>query len=158
VRALWPANLANHLPKLADHADEMDAGLVACLRAGEGVTMTGYQQLRARKYAYVAALHAWFADWDFLLTPAVSVAAFPAERLQPADWPEHPWDWVSWAEFSYPFNFAGNPAASIPCGMTPDGLPIGLQIVGRRFDDMGVLQAAAAFEAIAPWADRRPDL
>jgi aspartyl-tRNA(Asn)/glutamyl-tRNA(Gln) amidotransferase subunit A len=158
VRGLWPANLAQHLPKLADHADEMDAGLVACLRAGEGVTMTGYQQLRARKYAYVAALHAWFADWDFLLTPAVSVAAFPAERLQPADWPEHPWDWVSWAEFSYPFNFAGNPAASIPCGVTPEGLPIGLQIVGRRFDDLGVLQAAAAFEAIAPWADRRPEL
>jgi aspartyl-tRNA(Asn)/glutamyl-tRNA(Gln) amidotransferase subunit A len=51
-----------------------------------------------------------------------------------------------------------NPAASVPCGFTADGLPVGLQVVGRRFDDLGVLQAAAAFEAVQPWADRRPAL
>jgi aspartyl-tRNA(Asn)/glutamyl-tRNA(Gln) amidotransferase subunit A len=158
IRAMWPAHLTSHLEKLDAHGGEMDPGLVACVRAGAATTMAEYQQLRARKYAYVAALQAWLADWDFLLTPAVSVAAFPAERLMPADWPAHDWDWVGWAEFSYPFNFSGNPAASVPCGFTADGLPIGLQIVGRRFDDLGVLQAAAAFEAIAPWADRRPAL
>ncbi|GAN78399.1 amidase [Acidisphaera rubrifaciens] len=158
IRRLWPGNLAYHLPKLATQADAMDPGFVACLRAGSDVTMTEYQQLRARKYAYIAALHTWFEDWDLLLTPAVSVAAFPAERLQPAHWPQHDWDWVGWAEFSYPFNFAGNPAASVPCGFTADGLPVGLQIVGRRFDDLGVLQAAAAYERAAPWADHRPAL
>jgi aspartyl-tRNA(Asn)/glutamyl-tRNA(Gln) amidotransferase subunit A len=78
--------------------------------------------------------------------------------LQPAHWPQHDWDWLSWAEFSYPFNFTWNPAASVPCGFTADGLPVGLQIVGRRFDDLGVLQASAAFEAAAPWADKRPPL
>jgi aspartyl-tRNA(Asn)/glutamyl-tRNA(Gln) amidotransferase subunit A len=65
---------------------------------------------------------------------------------------------MSWAEFSYPFNFTWNPAASVPCGFTEAGLPVGLQIVGRRFDDLGVLQASAAFEAVAPWADKRPPL
>jgi aspartyl-tRNA(Asn)/glutamyl-tRNA(Gln) amidotransferase subunit A len=63
-----------------------------------------------------------------------------------------------WAEFSYPFNLSGNPAVSVPCGFTTAKLPVGLQIVGRRFDDLGVLQAAAAFEAAAPWADQRPPL
>jgi len=63
-----------------------------------------------------------------------------------------------WAEFSYPFNWSGSPAASIPCGFTPKGLPVGLQIVGRRFDDLGVLQASAAFEQARPWAQHRPPL
>ena len=74
----------------------------------------------------------------------------------PTHWPQHDWDWVSWAEFSYPFNMSWNPAASVPCGFTADGLPVGLQIVGRRFDDLGVLQASAAFEQVQPWADKRP--
>jgi aspartyl-tRNA(Asn)/glutamyl-tRNA(Gln) amidotransferase subunit A len=63
-----------------------------------------------------------------------------------------------WAEFSYPFNWSGSPAASVPCGFTPEGLPVGLQIVGKRFDDLGVLQASAAFEAARPWAQLRPPL
>jgi aspartyl-tRNA(Asn)/glutamyl-tRNA(Gln) amidotransferase subunit A len=136
----------------------MDPGLVACIRSGEGVTMAGYQDLRERKFAYIAEIQAFFEEWDFLITPTVSVAAFPAERLMPEHWPEHPWDWLSWAEFSYPFNMSWNPAATVPCGFTAAGLPVGLQIVGRRFDDLGVLQASAAFEAALPWAERRPQL
>jgi aspartyl-tRNA(Asn)/glutamyl-tRNA(Gln) amidotransferase subunit A len=62
----------------------------------------------------------------------------------------------AWVPFTYPFNMTGQPAASVPAGFTRDGLPIGLQIVGRRFDDAGVLRAAAAFERARPWADRRP--
>jgi Asp-tRNA(Asn)/Glu-tRNA(Gln) amidotransferase A subunit family amidase len=60
--------------------------------------------------------------------------------------------------FTYPFNLTGHPAATVPCGFTKDGLPIGLQIVGRRLGDATVLRAAAAYEAAAPWADRRPPL
>ena len=130
----------------------MDPGFVACIEAGLHITMADYQKTRLVKYAYCAEIHHFFEDWDFLLTPAVSVAAFPAELLQPDHWPQHPWDWLSWAEFSYPFNLSQNPAASIPCGFTKDGLPVGLQIVGRRFDDLGVLQMSAAFEAARPWA------
>ena len=65
---------------------------------------------------------------------------------------------MSWAEFSYPFNLSQVPAASIPCGFTAAGLPVGLQIVGRRFDDLGVLQMSAAFEAARPWASARPPI
>ena len=156
IRFFWAAHLTRLQPYLAKWEKEMDSGLVACIKAGEAYKVSEYQAMRERKMAYVAGIHRWFQDWDFLLTPSVSVAAFPAERLMPAHWPQHDWDWVSWAEFSYPFNMSWNPAASVPCGFTADGLPVGLQIVGRRFDDLGVLRAAAAFEAVQPWADKRP--
>jgi aspartyl-tRNA(Asn)/glutamyl-tRNA(Gln) amidotransferase subunit A len=158
IRFFWAAHLTRLAKYLPEWESRMDPGLVACIREGEQHTLPAYQAMRERKYAYIAAIHRFFEDWDFLLTPAVSVAAFPAERLQPEHWPAHPWNWLSWAEFSYPFNMAWNPACSIPCGFTADGLPVGLQIVGRRFDDLGVLQAAAAFELALPWADRRPAL
>jgi aspartyl-tRNA(Asn)/glutamyl-tRNA(Gln) amidotransferase subunit A len=158
VRFFWPAHVARLAPKLKQWANQMDPGLVACIEAGAKMSVVDYLLWRERKMAYVSAINHWFEDWDFLLTPAVSVAAFPAELLMPADWPSHEWDWLSWAEFSYPFNMSWNPAASVPCGFTADGLPVGLQVVGRRFDDLGVLQAAAAFEAVQPWADKRPAL
>jgi aspartyl-tRNA(Asn)/glutamyl-tRNA(Gln) amidotransferase subunit A len=84
------------------------------------------------------------------------VAAFEVGRLNPAHFPQHDWDWFPWAGFSYPFNFTGQPAATVPAGFTPAGMPVGLQIVGRRFADLTVLQAAAAFEAARPWAGKRP--
>ena len=82
--------------------------------------------------------------------------AFQVGRLNPESWPQHVWDWFPWASFSYPFNFTGQPATTVPAGFTRGGLPVGLQIVGRRFADLTVLQAARAFETAQPWADRRP--
>jgi aspartyl-tRNA(Asn)/glutamyl-tRNA(Gln) amidotransferase subunit A len=158
IRFFWAAHMSRFQPYLAKWEAEMDPGLVACIKDAEEVTVARYQGMRERKMAYVAAIQRWFEDWDFLLTPSVSVAAFPAEKLMPDHWPSHPWDWVQWAEFSYPFNMSWNPAASVPCGFTAAGLPVGLQIVGRRFDDLGVLQASAAFEQAQPWADKRPPL
>ncbi len=158
ARLFWSAHQARMLQSLPEWEDRMDPGLVACIRDGARTSMEQYMLARARKLAYVTAIHAFFEQWDFLLTPAASVAAFPAERLLPEHWPDHPWDWMSWAEFSYPFNMSWNPAASVPCGFTADGLPVGLQVVGRRFDDLGVLQLSAAFEQALPWADRRPPL
>ena len=136
----------------------MDQGLVACIKSGGTVSMAQYQALRGAKYMYIAEIMTWFEEFDFLITPTVSVAAFPAARLIPEHWPQHPWDWLQWAEFSYPFNMSGNPAATVPCGFTAAGLPVGMQIVGKRFDDLGVFQASRAFEKALPWADKRPPL
>ena len=153
---------AVHESPLAVHLEEweaqMDPGLVACIRAGCGHPAETYLAMRSRKLAYIEQMHRFMADWDLLLTPSVSVAAFPPDRLQPEHWPQHPWDWLSWAEFCYPFNLAGLPAASVPCGFTAHGLPVGLQIVGRRAADHLVHRAAATFERARPWADRRPTL
>lgn len=158
VRYFWPATFSARLALLPEFGSRLDPGFVAMLRHAEGFTVPQFMEMRTRRFAYVQAIHEFMEGYDFLLSPSVSVAAFPADRLQPAHWPQHAWDWLMWAEFSYPFNWSGSPAASVPCGYTPAGLPVGLQIVGRRFDDVGVLQASAAFEAVRPWAHRRPPL
>jgi aspartyl-tRNA(Asn)/glutamyl-tRNA(Gln) amidotransferase subunit A len=63
-----------------------------------------------------------------------------------------------WLSFTFPFNMTGQPAATVPAGWTDDGLPVGLQIVGRHLDDPMVLRASAAFEQAQPWKDRWPAL
>ena len=158
IRFFWAAHELGYQKFLPEWRDKMDPGLVACIESAANHSAADYVAMRARKLAYVEAIHRFFEDYDLLLTPAVSVAAFPADRLMPEDWPDHPWDWVQWAEFSYPFNMSHNPAASIPCGFTEKGLPVGLQIVGPRMRDLAVLQASAAFEAASPWADRVPEI
>src|SRR5882672_1216369 len=158
ARFFWPAHFSRYADRVAEFRDRMDPGFVACIEAGLHITLSDYLKMKIAKLAYCTEIHHFFEDWDFLLTPSVSVAAFPATQLQPDHWPQHPWDWMSWAEFSYPFNLSQNPAASIPCGFTAAGLPVGLQIVGRRCDDLGVLQMSAAFEAARPWASARPPI
>ncbi len=158
IRFFWSVHELAYAKFLPEWEAKMDPGLVACIRDAEDKSASDYLTMRDGKLHYIEQVGRFFEAWDLLLTPAVSVAAFPADRLQPAHWPEHPWDWVMWAEFSYPFNFSGNPAASVPCGFTPEGLPVGLQVVGRRFADLTVLQAARAYEAARPWADKRPEL
>lgn len=158
IRFFWPATFAGRIECLPAFESRMDPGFVAMIREAAEIPLARFMQMRLRRFDYIQRIHDFMEGWDFLLTPAVSVAAFPADRLQPAHWPQHPWDWLMWAEFSYPFNWSGSPAASLPCGFTPAGLPVGLQIVGRRFDDLGVLRACAAFEAARPWAPLRPPL
>ncbi len=157
-RFFWAAHELELNGFLDDYRERMDPGLVACIESAQTATALDYLSMREKKHAYIAQIHQFFEQWDLLLTPAVSVAAFPAGRLMPEHWPCHPWDWLSWAEFSYPFNLSMNPAACVPAGFTADGLPCGLQIVGRRFEDATVLRAAAAFEQARPWAQHRPSL
>lgn len=157
-RFFWSAGvsgLARYLPKWEA---EMDPGLVACIRQSKDIPVSRFLEMRRRKMDYVADIHRWFQDWDLLLTPCASVAAFPVEKLTPGRQMADPWEEFSWVEFTHQFNMSWNPAASVPCGFTPNGLPVGLQIVGKRFDDLGVLQASAAFEQLQPWADKRPQL
>jgi len=158
ARFFWPATFSSRIESLAEFESGMDPGFVAMIKYASTFTAPQFMRMRARRFAYIQQIHEFMEGYDFLLTPAVSVAAFPADKLQPAHWPQHEWDWLMWAEFSYPFNWSGSPAASVPCGFTPAGLPVGLQIVGRRFDDLGVLQASAAFEEARPWAQKRPPL
>lgn len=136
----------------------MDPGLVACTRAGLSGTAGEYVRMRLRRFEYADKVQAFFQKYDLLLTPTLSVAAFRAGDLIPQHWEQHPWDWIRWAGFSYPFNLTWNPAATCPCGFTPAGLPVGIQIVGRRFRDDTVLQASRAFEKARPWGQARPKL
>lgn len=155
-RFFWSVLWGRRANVLEEFEDRMGADLVACIKEGADYSATDYMAWREKKYAYVAEIAETLSRYDFLVSPAVSVAAFPVELVQPAHWPAEPWNWQDWAEFSYPFDMSGDPACSVPCGFTPAGLPVGMQIVARRFDDLGVLQAAYAFEQAAGVMDKRP--
>jgi aspartyl-tRNA(Asn)/glutamyl-tRNA(Gln) amidotransferase subunit A len=99
-----------------------------------------------------------FEKYDLLLTPTTAVAAFEAGPLGPEKIDGHEGSPSNWVSFTMTFNFLGQPAAFIPCGFNSEGLPVGLQIVGRRFDEALVLRAAAAFEKAHPWAGSKPKL
>jgi aspartyl-tRNA(Asn)/glutamyl-tRNA(Gln) amidotransferase subunit A len=88
-----------------------------------------------------------FSEFDFILSPTAPVVAFPAEHASPLHDPERPFEHIG---YTVPWNMAENPAVSINAGYDGEGLPIGLQIVGRRFDDLGVLRMARFFEQARP--------
>jgi aspartyl-tRNA(Asn)/glutamyl-tRNA(Gln) amidotransferase subunit A len=96
--------------------------------------------------------------YDFLLTPTLACLPFPVHMQGPEKIDGHWVHPVYWLSFTFPINMTGQPAASVPAGWTDDGLPVGLQIVGRHLDDPMVLRASAAFEAVAPWRDRWPPM
>lgn len=96
--------------------------------------------------------------YDLLLTPTLAVPPFPVHMQGPEKIDGQIVSPFAWLCFTFPMNLTGQPAATIPAGFTKDGLPVGLQIVGRHLDDPTVLRASAMFEAAAPWADRWPPL
>lgn len=152
IRALWGPALVGYVPKDEAIAQAMDQGFVACLAETAGVSWRDVSAANGRRLAYAAEVAQWFAaGWDLLVTPSASVTAFPHGRQRPDHWPPHAWDWLVWAEFSYPYNLSHGPAVSVPCGLSDDGLPIGLQIGGPRFADRLVMDAAAAFLDASPF-------
>ena len=110
--------------------------------SGEEV-FRGYSQMGAMRDAAVAA-HRRF---DVVLSPTAPIPAFRAELASPTDDPARPLEHIC---FTVAYNMSEQPAASINCAWTRAGLPIGLQIAGKRHDDLGVLQVAAAWEAMRP--------
>jgi Asp-tRNA(Asn)/Glu-tRNA(Gln) amidotransferase A subunit family amidase len=99
----------------------------------------------------------FFERYDLLLTPTVAAPPFPVEMPYPQEINGEPMNnYQEWLYLTYAITVTGLPAISVPCGWTAEGLPVGLQIVGRRLGEATVLRAAAAFEAIAPWQDKRP--
>jgi aspartyl-tRNA(Asn)/glutamyl-tRNA(Gln) amidotransferase subunit A len=97
-------------------------------------------------------------QYDLIVTPTLAVPAFPIGIQGPENIGGQAVEPFDWFPFTFPMNFTGQPAATVPAGWTDDGLPVGMQIAGRRLDDLLVLRACAAFEAAAPWKDRWPPL
>lgn len=143
---------------LSTWRERMDPGLVEMVEAGRNLTAYDLTKAGMARSAYWDVLRKTFQTHDFLLTPVVGTLPFPLGRDASGEIAGAPSRFPQWLGFLYPFNLSGQPAASIPCGWTQSGLPVGLQIVGRRFQDSAVLRVAAAFEQIRPWAHRIPPL
>ena len=132
----------------------MDPGLVEVATEGARIGMLELLEAVQKRGAYGVQMNHFHEKYDLLLTPTLPLAAFDAGK-EVADVMKEK-RWTEWTPFSYPFNLTQQPAASIPCGLTKDGLPVGLQIVGPRYQDALVLRAARAFESLQPIA--MPDL
>ena len=128
--------------------------IVAWAHGGAGLSgervFRGQGQMAAMRDAAVAACR----PYDVVLSPTSPVPAYNAEWPCPTNDPERPFEHIA---FTLPFNMSEQPAASIDCGQTSTGLPIGLQIIGRRHDDLTVLQVARAWEAMRPTARPWPE-
>ena len=142
---------------LAKHGNLLDPGMRAFVQVSAGITALDYLRANQERAKLCAQLASFFEKYDLLVTPTLPAPpiAINTRLKEVAGRKVHI---IGWLIFTYPFNLTGNPAASVPCGWSADGLPIGLQIVGRRFADALVLQASAAFEQVRPWAQRRPAL
>jgi len=129
----------------------LDPGLARIAESAKAITVDEYLDAVAARGRLGAAMREFHARYDLLITPTVAVAPFTAGRLAPETIGDVGSDWTRWASFSYPFNLTQQPAASVPCGFTKAGLPVGLQIVGPMHGDRRVLRAARAFEKLQPW-------
>ena len=107
----------------------------------------------------MGALYTFFQKYELLVTPTTQNTAFPVEKLYPEEIAGQRIGstWEA-ALLVYSITMTGLPAISIPCGFTAEGLPVGMQIIGRRLGEASVLRAAAAFEKATPWAQLRPAL
>lgn len=135
---------------------DMDPTLVNFLRRGGTISAREYARAIAAIETFWQEVRAFLERFDLLLTPTTAVAPFALGARPPRDVSGRSVSVLGWMPFTYPFNLTGQPAASVPAGWTPAGVPVGLQIVGRRHADRTVLAACAAFEATSPWAGRRP--
>jgi aspartyl-tRNA(Asn)/glutamyl-tRNA(Gln) amidotransferase subunit A len=151
------AQAGAHAARPPEQKAQMDPELVAYAEASATLGLVDYFRAVVARQAMVDALRRFFERYDLLLTPTLGLPAFPLGLVGPREVAGREVTHLGWT-LCYPFNYSGQPAISVPAGWTASGLPVGLQIVGRRLEDGLVLRAAAAFETLRPWAARRPSL
>jgi aspartyl-tRNA(Asn)/glutamyl-tRNA(Gln) amidotransferase subunit A len=146
---LWAAGEARVLAGFpVERRHLCDPGLVAMAAIGERIGSVEYLGADMARTALGIRMGEFHQRYDLLLTPMMPVPALPVG--QDLNDPALEEQWLDWSPFSYPFNMTRQPAASIPCGLTSGGLPIGLQIVGPLYAEDLVLRAARAFEQTQP--------
>jgi amidase len=149
--------VARHADKLPEHRAVLQEGLVENTEQGLALTSRDAARGELLRTQQWQRVRAFLAERDVWVTPTMAVPAFPIEHPHVMEINGKPVGKAMQRSFlTYAFSVMGLPAISIPCGFTAGGLPIGLQIVGRRRGEAAVLRAAAAFEAAAPWAPRVP--
>ena len=139
---------AGRRDKLGDKMRETSA-------SGATLSLEAFMRARRSRTQMIQVMQEFHRRFDLVVTPAAAVAAFPTGTESPPGWSMGT---DNYETFPAPFNATGEPAISVPCGFTAQGLPYGLQIAGRRREDALVLRAARAFERAVPLFDRHPPL
>jgi amidase len=123
---------------------------ISGLQVGQAEVARGKLWDRARRF---------FEEYDLLLVPAAGTLPFPVEVISPPEVGGRKMEnYVEWLGLTYAITLTGLPSLVVPCGFSKSGLPVGIQIVGRRLSEAALLRAAAAFEQARPWANKHPNL
>jgi len=138
--------------------NQVEEGIQKMTDVGSKFTLEDIKWADLQREIIYTTISRHFKSYDILITPTLACTAFKlgTDWAHEIDGKDVSKDGLAWQPYTYPFNLSGHPAASIPCGWSKDGLPIGMQIVGKRLDDLTVLQVSQAFEEIAPWQDKKP--
>jgi aspartyl-tRNA(Asn)/glutamyl-tRNA(Gln) amidotransferase subunit A len=155
---IFGGGIAARMAPYLDRRSEIDPGLYAIIQETLAHPPTAYPNAWFDRLAWWQHPRAFFETYDLLLTPTIACPPFKIGLDNPTEIGGRAVKPYAWIPYTYPFNCTGQPAASVPAGFTRDGLPIGLQIVGRRHDDMTVMRASAAFEKARPWIGYRPGI
>jgi aspartyl-tRNA(Asn)/glutamyl-tRNA(Gln) amidotransferase subunit A len=154
---LWFAGAAASTAMLtAEQRAQLDPGLLEACDEGASRSALDYVAATAVRAELGRIMGEFHEHFDLLLTPTMPIPAFEAGVEVPPG-SDHK-RWTGWTPFTYPFNMTQQPAASVPCGFTAAGLPVGLQVVGPKHADARVLTACQAFEEARPWQGVRPPL
>ncbi|WP_157508815.1 amidase [Luteipulveratus halotolerans] len=155
---LWFAGAAKVLRAYGDDAlERVDPVLAQAVSSfGLSATAADFLDATAVRMALGERMGELHRSYDVLITPTMPITAFAAGQAAPDGWPSQLWP--SWTPYTYPFNMTQQPALTLPCGFSEDGLPIGLQVVGPRFADALVLRVGQAYEQATDWHTRRPPL
>lgn len=146
---LWFAGASQVLERLSDAEQaRLDPGFADIARRGSEISLSDYLAACRAREALTAQMQAFHQRYDLLVTPTMPIAPFEAGLNVPPGGSYK--EWMDWTPFSYPFNMTQQPAASLPCGLDNGGLPIGLHLVGPRFQDLKLLHAAQLLEARLP--------
>jgi len=145
VRAL--AFLTGVLPRIARHRDQVKETILWEIDRGERLTAAEIAWAETKRTELYHRMRRFMERYEFFVLPTVQVLPFSVDQPYPTEIDGVPMEtYIDWMKSCYYISIVGNPAISVPCGFTPEGLPVGLQIVGRHRDDWGLLQMAHAFE------------
>jgi aspartyl-tRNA(Asn)/glutamyl-tRNA(Gln) amidotransferase subunit A len=149
MRPLWSVAMAMVVANLSPEQRELvEAPVLELAELGSRLSALEYRELERGRENLGRQMNLFHQQYELLVTPQVATAAFAANQEVPSGRAMQRW-W-EWSPFTYPFNLTQQPAATVPCGFTKDGLPVAMQIVGARFNDHAVLRAARAYEVEHP--------
>jgi Asp-tRNA(Asn)/Glu-tRNA(Gln) amidotransferase A subunit family amidase len=146
--AVAALSILGPLENIMDRVTRLTAAMLFVSRE---LKASDYARTMFAKHEMALKSGRFFQKYDVLLTPTLARPPLPVGQDDPVEF-------LKWIPFTPVFNFTGQPAASVPAGWTEDGLPVGLQIVGRCYDEYTVFRVAAAFEEANPWVQRKPPL